>query len=98
MTTSIDANGKNMSYSKFVSRDDDKKGMISSKTGMFIFYFLVALFASIFLAYKTGLVPLATILESLDASSAASFLDHAVAVSDSQLLLVAAVLSIHFTK
>ena len=93
-----EANGKNMSYSKFASGDDDKKVMISSKTGMFIFYFPAALFASIFLAYKAGLVPLATILESLGASGAASFLDHAVAVSDSRLLLVAAALSIHFTK
>jgi hypothetical protein len=93
-----EANGKNMSYSKFAGGDDGKKAMVSSRKGMLLFYSPASLFAGIFLAYRVGLLPLAPILESFGAYGAASLLGHAVDSSDIRLLLVSAALFIHFTK
>lgn len=93
-----EANGKNMSYSKFASGDGTKAAMVSSKTGMFIIYFPAAFIASVFLAYIVGVLPLALILESIGASGVAAFLEQALVAADDRLLLVAVALVVHFVK
>ena len=89
---------KNMNYSKFAGADGSKQAMVPSRTGMFLCYFPAAVAATVFLAYIVGLLPLASILESVGASGVASFLQHALTASDDRLLLVAAALSIHHVK
>ncbi|KAG0568829.1 hypothetical protein KC19_6G047800 [Ceratodon purpureus] len=89
---------KNMNYSKFAGADGSKQAMVPSRTGMFFCYFPAAVAATVFLAYIVGLLPLASILESVGASGVASFLQHALTASDDRLLLVAAALSIHHVK
>ncbi|XP_024365007.1 uncharacterized protein [Physcomitrium patens] len=94
-----EATGKNMGYAKFASAlGKDNKAMVPSRVGMLSIYIVAAGLASVFLAYAVGFLPLSSLLESIGASGAASFLDQAVAASDDRLLLVAAALSVHFVK
>lgn len=97
-----EVNGENIRYSKFASEGKKKNvAMIESKKGMFLFYFPAALLASVFLACRLGVLPLATFLKSLGASGAAAFWENAFIADDAgdhRLLLVAAALSLHFSK
>lgn len=89
-----EATGKmNMSYSKFATGKEAEAVMVSSRKGMFVFYFPAAVVASVFLAYGAGFLPL-----PFGDSGVAAFLEHGVAAGGDRLLLVAAALSFHHVK
>lgn len=95
----MEGSGTNLGYSKFASGDGSKKLKVPSRTGTFLCYFPSCAVAGVLLVYCVGFLPmLPAVLKSCGASGFASFLEEAVAASDTRLLLVISVVFVHFTK